>query len=103
MGHSSPSRNAMSAAPSRVALFITCFNDTLFPETGRAVVSLLERLGVPVDFPLEHTCCGQMPVNTGYAAQTIPLVRRFVRDQPRDQRRRRDAPRLSIGRRRLRR
>ncbi len=27
------------------SLFITCFNDTLFPETGRAVVYLLERLG----------------------------------------------------------
>ncbi len=62
-----------------MALFITCFNDTLFPETGRAVVSLLERLGVAVDFPLEQTCCGQMHFNTGYAAQTIPLVRRFVR------------------------
>ena len=29
----------------RVALFITCFNDTLFPWAGRAVVELLERLG----------------------------------------------------------
>jgi L-lactate dehydrogenase complex protein LldE len=33
----------------RASLFITCFNDTLFPETGRAVVALLERLGVEVD------------------------------------------------------
>ncbi len=46
----------------RVALFITCFNDTLFPSTGRAVVSLLERLGCTVEFPLEQTCCGQMHV-----------------------------------------
>ena len=30
----------------RVALFVTCFNDTLFPGTGRAVVELLERLGL---------------------------------------------------------
>src|ERR671932_2872686 len=63
----------------RVALFITCFNDTLFPETGRAVVELLERLGVAVDFPLEQTCCGQMHANTGYADEAVPLVRRFVR------------------------
>ena len=62
----------------RVALFITCFNDTLFPETGRAVVTLLERLGVDVDFPLEQTCCGQMHFNTGFAQETVPLVRRFV-------------------------
>jgi L-lactate dehydrogenase complex protein LldE len=63
----------------RASLFITCFNDTLFPETGRAVVTLLERLGVEVEFPLEQTCCGQMHFNTGYAQETIPLVRRFVR------------------------
>jgi L-lactate dehydrogenase complex protein LldE len=62
----------------RMALFITCFNDTLFPETGRATVQLLERLGVGVDFPLEQTCCGQMHFNTGYQREAIPLVRRFV-------------------------
>jgi len=63
----------------RVALFITCFNDTLFPETGRAVVHLLERVGHEVDFPLEQTCCGQMHFNTGYQREAIPLARRFVR------------------------
>jgi L-lactate dehydrogenase complex protein LldE len=62
----------------RVALFITCFNDTLFPETGRATVAVLERLGVEVDFPLSQTCCGQMHFNTGYQREAIPLVRRFV-------------------------
>jgi L-lactate dehydrogenase complex protein LldE len=63
----------------RAALFITCFNDTMFPGTGRAVVTLLERLGVHVEFPMEQTCCGQMHFNTGYRAETVPLVRRFVR------------------------
>ena len=63
----------------RVALFITCFNDTLFPDTGRAVVRLLERLGHEVEFPLEQTCCGQMHFNTGYQLEAIPLARRFVR------------------------
>ena len=58
----------------RVALFITCFNDTLFPRTGRAVVALLERLGHAVDFPVEQTCCGQMHSNTGYQREAIPLV-----------------------------
>lgn len=62
----------------RVALFITCFNDTLFPETGRATVRLLERLGYEVAFPVEQTCCGQMHFNTGYQREAIPLVRRFV-------------------------
>jgi L-lactate dehydrogenase complex protein LldE len=62
----------------RISLFITCFNDTLFPETGRATVQLLERLGYQVDFRREQTCCGQMHVNTGYQREAIPLVRRFV-------------------------
>jgi L-lactate dehydrogenase complex protein LldE len=62
----------------RISLFITCYNDTLFPETGKAVVSLLERLGHEVDFPLEQTCCGQMHYNTGYQRETVPLMRRFV-------------------------
>ncbi|MGW8359540.1 (Fe-S)-binding protein [Streptomyces wedmorensis] len=63
----------------RVALFLTCFNDTLFPGTGRAVVTVLERLGHTVDFPLEQTCCGQMHFNTGYRPEAVPLVERFVR------------------------
>jgi len=35
----------------RVALLVTCVNDAMFPDTGRAVVTLLSRLGVEVDFP----------------------------------------------------
>ena len=62
----------------RVALFITCFNDTLFPETGRATVEVLERLGMEVDFPFAQTCCGQMHFNTGYQREAMPLVKRFV-------------------------
>jgi len=63
----------------RVALFVTCFNDTLFPDTGRAVVSLLERLGCEVEFPLEQTCCGQMHVNSGYERDAEGLMGRFAR------------------------
>ncbi|MGH3862078.1 (Fe-S)-binding protein [Actinokineospora sp.] len=62
----------------RVALFITCFNDTLFPATGQAVVRVLERLGHEVVFPPEQTCCGQMHFNTGYQRECVPLVRSFV-------------------------
>jgi L-lactate dehydrogenase complex protein LldE len=63
----------------RVALFITCFNDTLFPSTGKAVVTLLERLGCTVEVPLEQTCCGQMHFNSGYADDGLALARRFER------------------------
>ena len=63
----------------RVALFVTCFNDTLFPATGRAVVELLERLGHEVAFPEGQTCCGQMHGNTGYEEHGNSLVARWER------------------------
>ena len=63
----------------RVSLFVTCFNDTLFPRTGRAIVTVLERLGCEVDFPLEQTCCGQMHMNSGYPREGAALARRFAR------------------------
>ena len=63
----------------RISLFVSCYNDTLFPDTGRAVVELLERLGHEVVFPEGQTCCGQMHANTGYHADALALARRFVR------------------------
>ncbi len=62
----------------KVAVFVTCLNDTMFPGTGTAVVRLLRRLGVDVEFPAAQTCCGQMHVNTGYVAEAVPIVRTFV-------------------------
>jgi L-lactate dehydrogenase complex protein LldE len=62
----------------KVALFVTCLNDTAFPGTGKATVELLRRLGVEVDFPSAQTCCGQMHVNSGYVPEAIPVVRTFV-------------------------
>ena len=61
------------------SLFITCYNDTLFPETGRAVVSLLERLGVELDFHPQQTCSGQMHANTGFRAEAYSQAKRLVR------------------------
>jgi L-lactate dehydrogenase complex protein LldE len=62
----------------RVGLFVTCFNDTLYPRVGRATVAVLERLGVTVAFPEAQTCCGQMHFNSGYRPECVPLVRRFA-------------------------
>lgn len=62
----------------RASLFITCYNDTLFPETGRAVVRLLERLGVELNFIPAQTCCGQMHANTGFQNEAFSQARRFA-------------------------
>ncbi|MFF0579518.1 (Fe-S)-binding protein [Streptosporangium saharense] len=62
----------------RVALFVTCVNDALFPGTGRATVTLLRRLGCDVTFPTAQTCCGQMHLNTGYPEEGGRLARHFT-------------------------
>ncbi|MBK8868186.1 MAG: (Fe-S)-binding protein [Dermatophilaceae bacterium] len=68
---------ATSTRP-KVALFATCYNDTVWPGTPIATVKVLERLGCEVVFPEAQTCCGQIFTNTGYADEAIPLVRGFV-------------------------
>ena len=62
----------------RIALFVTCLADTLFPDVGKSTTVLLERLGHQVAFPEAQTCCGQMHVNTGYQREALPLIRRYV-------------------------
>ncbi len=62
----------------RIALFVTCIGDTLFPEAAKATVQILERLGHEVVFPEEQTCCGQMHLNSGYRDEAARLARRFL-------------------------
>jgi L-lactate dehydrogenase complex protein LldE len=62
----------------RIGLFVTCLTDTLYPGTGRAVVTVLERLGQQVDFPAAQSCCGQMHFNTGYRREATPMARGFT-------------------------
>ncbi|MBO2457228.1 (Fe-S)-binding protein [Actinomadura violacea] len=62
----------------KVALFLTCVNDTMYPGTGRAMVRLLRRLGHEVEFPEAQTCCGQMHLNTGYRTQALHMVKGFA-------------------------
>ena len=63
----------------RASLFITCYNDTLFPETGRATTRLLERLGVELEFRQGQTCCGQMHANSGFRAEAFSQAKRLLR------------------------
>lgn len=62
----------------RIGLFVTCLTDTLFPDTGKAVVALLERLGHRVEFPMGQSCCGQMHFNTGYRGAAAGMARGLV-------------------------
>jgi len=61
----------------RVALFIPCFVDQLFPQVGIAMVTVLRRLNVDVYYPQEQTCCGQPAFNTGYWDEARELAKRY--------------------------
>lgn len=64
--------------PSRVALFVTCMVDMLYPGVGIATCELLEKNDVEVIFPQEQTCCGQPAFNAGYRNEARKLARRFL-------------------------
>jgi L-lactate dehydrogenase complex protein LldE len=67
-----------STSRPRVALFVTCMVDTLYPSVGTAAAELLERHGVDVIFPDQQTCCGQPAYNAGYRKDARALARHFV-------------------------
>lgn len=50
----------------KVSLFITCLTDAIYPRVGEAMIRLLARYGVKLDFPTVQTCCGQPAYNSGY-------------------------------------
>lgn len=61
-----------------ISVLVSCRADTLFPDAGRATVTLLERLGRQVDFPQGQGCRGQMEINTGYQRAALLLVRCYA-------------------------
>lgn len=62
-----------------VQLFITCLNDSFFPHIGEAMVHVLNRAGVRVEFPSAQTCCGQPAFNAGLRADARPLAEHTLR------------------------
>jgi L-lactate dehydrogenase complex protein LldE len=62
----------------RVALFVTCLVDQLWPTVGASTVEVLRRVGCDVEFDEKQTCCGQPAFNTGYREPARALARRFI-------------------------
>ena len=62
-----------------IQLFTTCIVDTLYPDIGRAVVKIMERLGKRLEIPQEQTCCGQPAFNAGMRQQAKPLAIHTIR------------------------
>ena len=64
--------------PVRASLLVTCLVDLFYPEIGVAIVKLLRRLGVAVDFPPGQTCCGLPLFNSGYHEEAAQVARRMI-------------------------
>ena len=63
----------------KASIMITCLGDLFFPEVGVAMVTVLRRLGVAVDFPGGQTCCGMPLYNSGYHDEAARVAERTVR------------------------
>src|ERR1700744_3237124 len=64
----------------KVQLFIPCFVDQLYPETGMNMVRVLEKLGCTVGYNTKQTCCGQPAFNAGYRDEAKSVATKFLHD-----------------------
>jgi L-lactate dehydrogenase complex protein LldE len=67
-----------------VDIFIPCFIDQVFPETGMNMVKILEKLDVAVHYNGNQTCCGQMAFNSGFWDEAKKMGEKFLLDFPND-------------------
>nr|WP_255711355.1 (Fe-S)-binding protein [Pelosinus baikalensis] len=68
----------MEAKAVKASIFITCICDSMFPRVGEAMVRVLERQGVSLDFPPGQTCCGQPALSSGYWDDAREVAKGFI-------------------------
>jgi len=64
----------------KVALFVPCYIDQLYPRVAIATLELLEKLGLEVAFPQNQTCCGQPMANSGFEHLTRTTNTLFIKN-----------------------
>lgn len=67
-----------------VDIFIPCFIDQIYPETGYNMVRILEKLDVAVHYNSNQTCCGQIAFNSGNWDEAKEIGEKFIKDFPND-------------------
>lgn len=65
--------------PRKVQLFITCLAEQFYPQTLKQMVSILDKLGVVIEFPQDQTCCGQPFFNSGYQSEARKMALNWLR------------------------
>ncbi len=71
-------RRSNPSKPAAVTLFVPCLVDGFFPEVAAAMVAVLHRLGLAVDYPPAQTCCGQPAFNAGQRRAARRSARHFI-------------------------
>jgi len=61
-----------------VSLFIQCLVDSMYPEVGDSMITIFDRLKIPVKYPEGQTCCGQPAFNSGYRNEAAAAAKRFI-------------------------
>ena len=64
----------------QVNLFIPCFVDQVYPETGINMVKVLESVGCKVQYNPGQTCCGQPAYNAGFFDEAAKVAQKFLFD-----------------------
>lgn len=64
----------------KVDIFIPCYIDQLYPETGFSMVKILEKVGVTVEYNKNQTCCGQISFKEGYWDHAKSIGEKFIHD-----------------------
>lgn len=67
-----------------VDIFIPCFIDQVYPQTGFNMVRILEKLGIGVNYNPNQTCCGQIAYNAGFWDEAKAMGEKFIKDFPND-------------------
>ncbi len=67
---------AIGPKRARVALFLGCVADAMFPETNAATARVLQQNGCEVVIPREQVCCGAIHYHSGVEQPALELARR---------------------------
>ncbi len=63
----------------RVALFLGCVADAMYPETNAATARVLQQNGCEVVVPRGQACCGAIHYHSGVEAPALDLARRNIK------------------------
>jgi glycolate oxidase iron-sulfur subunit len=70
---------AIGPKRARVALFLGCVGDAMYPETNAATARVLQQNGCDVVVPRSQACCGAIHYHSGVEAPAQELARQNIR------------------------